>query len=250
MGNILDEFEFILAEEPEDTTTFIDDSNEFIAEAHAFIKKMQSNTKSTYQGIKGQNIVECISIGKTDIMPWDHVTFTLDIIKLRNIGNNKLEDFVIPPFIEELCSTGDKGILGFGYNNTGHNFLKHITIPSSVVVIAPNTFTFYKRLESIIFEERSKLMYLGDQAFVGCESLHTLNLTSCRYLDKIYSNTFSASGITKLKLPNTIEIISPLSSTSIEQVYIDEDAYTISEFNTRVAEKQGAFWGDIEGYNF
>lgn len=231
MGAVLDEFDFLVEEEQEDNSTFEDDSNNYIALARQFIDSIDKFPDRTYQGIPIKAYADAICIGESDIVPWEHVGFTIDVNKLKDLSNHKLEEFIIPSFIEELESIGDKAGTEFGFNQSGRNILKYIEIPSSVIVIAPNTFAFYKKLENIKFKENSKLIYLGSQAFVGCESLHTLDLRKCHDLDELKEGTFDGSGIQTLKISSDIRKMCSLSNTNIKTVYVDDEAYPIKEFN-------------------
>lgn len=243
MGAVLDEFGFLVEEEIEDNSTFEDDSNNYIALAKQFIDSIGNFPDRTYQGIPIQAYADSIHIGKSDIVPWEHVKFTLNVNNLKDLSNHRLEDFIIPSFIEEIESIGDKAGAEFGFNQSGRNVLKYIEIPSSVIVIAPNTFAFYKKLENIVFKENSKLIYLGEQAFVGCESLHTLDLRKCVDLDEIKDGTFDCSGIHTLKISSNIKKICNLSNTNIKTVYVDNEAYKIKEFNQLMEDSiSDVFW--------
>lgn len=246
----MDEFEFLVEEEVEDTSTFEDDSNNYINLANQFLESIEAFPDRTYQGIPIKAYADSITIGESNIVPWEHVGFTIDVNKLKDLANHRLEEFIIPSFIEELESIGDKAGTEFGFNQSGRNNLRFIEIPKSVIVVAPNTFAFYKKLESIKFEKNSKLIYLGSQAFVGCESLHTLDLRNCIDLDELKEGTFDRSGITTLKISSNIKSMCSLSNTEIKTVYIDNEAYSIEKFNQLMDDSlSSVFWITTE-YNF
>lgn len=230
--SVLDEFEFLLEEEPVETT-HLEDSQILVEQAKRFLDKCNSNPEETYQGIRLSDFAKCISIGISAIIPWEHVTFTLNVNWLKDIANDKLEVFNIPSFVEELESIGDKDGTEFGYNQSGRNNLKTIFIPSSVIAIAPNTFAFYKKLENIKFENNCKLMYLGKQAFVGCESLHKIDLRNCIYLEDIQENTFMDSGIEILKIHNQINyndsFKQALDNSNIKTVFICKEKVELNK---------------------
>jgi hypothetical protein len=256
MSSLIDEFDFAMQDEEEvEQTTYEEDSRRFIEEATKFITNAKKNTKITYQGIKSTDFINAISIGKSDIMPWEHVSFTLDVSKLKDVSGNKLDSLTIPSFVEELRSICDKGEIGFGFNQTARNKLRVIEIPSSVVVIAQNTFAMYKKLEEVIFENNCKLMILGNYTFFNCTSLHTLDLRNCEYLSDIPKNVFEQSGIKILKLNSGVQSMYPLENTEISTVYIDDEKYSIEEFNSRLREVQSTnnnsnvFWGRVD-FNF
>lgn len=236
MGEILDEFENMVVEE-EDNSTFQDDSLKFVEEAQRF--KDNLGTIKTYQGIPSEYIIDNIKIGETEIMPWKHVSFVLDVNKLQDIGLDKSTEFIIPPFVEELYSIGNTE---FGFNQTSKNALKSISIPKSVAVIDPNTFILYNKLTNINFEENSKLMYIGSQAFACCESLHKVDLSNCVYLDTIPKDAFSGSNISRLKLNSNIKEFEELENVpNLKCIYIGKYKYTVDEFNT-LFKQNGVFW--------
>jgi hypothetical protein len=250
VGSIEDEFEFLEQEEIEvPQTSFVDDSNAMIAEAKEFMRKTKLYPDRTYQGIPVTSISNSLTVGKSDIMTWNHVKFTINVNNLKDISGGKLEELTIPSFVEEIESIGDRDGIEFGYNQAGRNRLRNIILPSNLIVIAPNTFAFYKKLECVSIESNCKLLYLGQQAFACCESLHTLDLRNCEYLDEIPSNCFTNSSIEVLKLNRNVKQIKELKNTNIKEVHIDTDVYNIDEFNYRLQECNGVFWEAI-GYEF
>lgn len=250
MGEILEEFSFLVEDETDKTennSNFENDSSNYIYLARRFLDTVKTFPEKTYQGIYVKSYADCISIGKSNIVPWEHVSFTIDVNKLKDLSNNKLETFIIPSFVEEVNSIG---YTEFGFNQSGRNILKYIEIPSSVVVIEPNTFAFYTKLENVKFEKNSKLLYLGSQSFVGCGNLHTLDLRNCIDLDEIKEGTFDGSAITTLKISSNINKMCSLKNTEIKKVYIDDESYKIEEFNRLMEDCIGsAFWTSME-YNF
>lgn len=223
IGSILDEFEFILGEEAD--TEYTHDSNNLISQAKLFI---ENNSISSYQGINKENISKLISLSESDIIPWEHVKLTISVEKLRPITGERLKELIIPSFVEEL--EGTKNSI-FGQNDTTINSLKYVRIPRNVLVIAPHTFSMYTKLEKVIFENNSKLLSLGEYTFACCDSIHTLDLSECRYLEEIKGNVFKNSNIKVLKLNSSLKHIDTLEDTNIEKVVIDDVTYTQSEFN-------------------
>ena len=104
MGVITEEFDFLI-DNTEDNSTFIDDSNEMIKRAQEFIEQASKYPNRTKQGIQLSNIVDCITIGKSDIYNEEHVIFTLNVNKLKDVSNSRLIEFEVPSFVEELRST-------------------------------------------------------------------------------------------------------------------------------------------------
>lgn len=214
--SITEEFSFLMGDE--DTTTFEEDSQAYIEEAIRYKSRVSENINRTVQGIKFVSLCQCISIEKTEIMPWEHTVFTLDVNVLKNIDNRKLSDFRVPPFIEEIRSIENKGDQGFGYNQAWRNGLKYIYIPKSVAVIAHNTFAFYRKLNKIEFEKESKLIFIGNYAFGYCESLHSLDFRNCKNLDSIGHNVFEGSSIKTLKISENTSA-KELKESNIRSIY-------------------------------
>lgn len=222
MDSLIDEFDFLVSEEVE--KTYLEESQEYIERAKEFIKNIHSKT---YQGIKSENIISCIKIGQTATMPWEHVSMILDVSKLRTIDGARLEQFDIPNFVEELSSIGESEV---SFNESWRNNLKYIHIPASVAVIANNTFALYNKLSTVDFEDDSRLIQLGDNAFAGCKSLVTLDLRKCEYLDSLAENTFSISNkLTTLKVTDAIDKTSlqqAVKNSAIKNVVINNVKYT------------------------
>lgn len=252
MGILLDEFDFLIEEEKE--TTFEEDSTFLVNEAKTFISKSEQMPDRTYQGIPVKGICDCISIGKTDIMPWEHVTFTLDFEKIRCIGKKKLEDFTIPPFVEEVRSIDNNDNNKFWCNQALHNSIRHLIISKNVIAIAPNTFSFFTNLENIKFEKDSKLIIIGPGAFSFCNKLHKLDLRKCIELDELPSRLLCGTAVDVLKITKNIETMhsDTLLDSSVKNVVVDKDNYNIWDFEERIKRNDyKAFWKkEVSIYDF
>lgn len=248
MGELLSEFSDLLAVE----TTYEEDSAKLIEDAKRFIHNSALHPKCTYQGISVNNICNCIGIGRTELVTWEHVSFTIDLEFIKDINNGKIEVLSIPTFTEEVRSSGKKLSEQFGFNQNIRNNIKTIKIPLCTTVIAPSTFAFFKKLEHIEFEESSRLMYLGDYAFAYCESLNTLDLRECKFLEEISKNTFLNSGIKHLKISSSIRKMYPIRDCELQYITIDKHRYTIDEFNSQLNDAGEVFWYsmDSSGYDF
>lgn len=241
MGVLSDEFEHFL-----DTTdyskTYIDESNELIEKAETFIK----TSDSTNQGIEMKKIKKSLSFEETNLMPWKHVSITIDVSRLKPISNTKLTSFSIYDFIEEVIGICDNGDTEFGYNQSIRNNLEYLKVSSNVCVINPSAFAFYKKLERVIFEENSKLIYIGENTFACCEKLKELDLRNCKYLDDIPENLIAKSGVRVLKLNRNIKHVPNQWNTSeLKYIYIDDDKYSIEEFNELMSNNDAdtdVFW--------
>lgn len=243
MGAIVDEFEFLEPEEKE--TSIEEDSKRLVNYARYFIEKSNKFPNESVQGISVTNISKGITICESNIMPWEHVKFTLNVDELRDLNRDKLVDFSVPFFIEELESIGDRAGTEFGYNQTCHNNLRSVSIHKNVMIINSGTFLLYRKLENIIFEKDSKLLYLGPQAFVGCKSLHKIDLRNCTELETLANNLFTDSAVEVVKLNSNIQTISrrAFENSNVKTVYINEHKYKIEEFLDRLeSNNYEPFW--------
>ncbi|MBR2391129.1 MAG: leucine-rich repeat protein [Clostridia bacterium] len=84
-----------------------------------------------------------------------------------------------------------------------------VKIPSSVEVIGERVFYGCTNLQSVIFEENSKLTEIKSYTFYGCEKLASINLNNCLVLSTIGENAFSGikATIADFKLPTKLETI-------------------------------------------
>ena len=62
------------------------------------------------------------------------------------------------------------------FNEYGRNHLKCIMIPSSVYCISKEAFKLYRKLESVHFQDDSRLNIVQDEAFAYCENITDLDL--------------------------------------------------------------------------
>lgn len=252
MGILIDEFSDMLENEVEavvDKTVYLNDSIDCINKAKNFLFL---NKGGTYSGILIDNFSNMLSYNKTEIINWEHVTFTLDVKEMRDVSEHKLQDLVIPDFVEEIKGIGDTGS-GFGFNDGSRGNIRHVSIPENLLVIDDNTFAFHRKLESITFDRNSSLMYIGKQAFAYCENLSNLDLSNCEYLENLYKGTFMYSGITKLHLNENIRFIDKdaFIESKIQTIYIGDKVYTLNEF---LAEHQACnyepFWIPLDTFDF
>lgn len=218
MGEVLDEFDFLL-----DKSTFIDDTNELINLANEFIEVAKKNPDNTLQGIKVSNIASCITIDKSEIYSEKHVIFTMDLNKLKYLDNEPVREFVVPFFVEELQSIGDRAGTEFGYNQSHKNFIKTIVIGKELKILAHNVFTLYKNLENINFEKGSQLIFIGSGAFECCEKLKKLNLRNCTELGELSKSTLSGSSIEVLKVTSDFKEIEIPDNCSLKTIYFGKE---------------------------
>lgn len=226
MGNLVDEFDFLI-DHSEDNTTFVDDSNKLINSANIFLEKANKYPDETYQGIKLSDIASCITIDKSEIYSEKHVIFTINTHILRDTNNENIKEFTIPPFVEEVQGIGNKDGTEFGFNQSHRNFIKTIVVSKEVKIIAPYAFALYKKLENIIFEKDSKLIYVGFGAFDCCEKLKSLDLRNCEELDILQDGALDGSGIQVLKVTEHFRSPGKCNNISINTVYRGKIKVTI-----------------------
>ena len=58
-----------------------------------------------------------------------------------------------------------------------------------------------------------------------------MDLRRCQDLDELKEGTFDGSDIKTLKISSNIRKMCSLSNTNIKTVYVDDEAYSIEEFN-------------------
>jgi len=234
MGEIVSEFEFL--ESTEHEPSLEEESQKFVDYANQFLCKSEQFPNKSFQGISVLSICNGINICESSIMPWEHVKFTLNVNELKDLNGDRLVDFSIPFFVEELESIGDKAGTEFGFNQTGHNNLRNISIHKNVMIINSETFLLYRKLENVIFEKDSKLLYLGPQAFLGCKMLHKVDLRNCEELETLANNLFTDSGVEIVKLNSNIQTISKraFEGSIVKYVYINEHKYKIDDFIERL----------------
>lgn len=225
MGSIVDEFKDLIVETEEESLE---------ATSLRLITERKNETRlnnSTYNGISLDKINDLITDTETAMMPWKHLTFTLDVSKLADVSGGALKQFVIPSYIEEITSVGDTGSI-FGFNETGQNYLKEIIINKNALVIDNSAFALYTRLEKVVFEKDSRLSLVGNRAFAGCDKLKTLDFRNCRDLGSIPSDICKCSGVTTIKLPSTLEEIdlALFDECDVHTIYFDTVRYTAQEF--------------------
>jgi len=234
MGEIVNEFEFLESKEKE--TSIEEESQKLVDYAKQFIDKSNQFPNKSFQGIPVANICKCIDICESSIMPWNHIRFTIDVESLKDLSGNRLIDFSIPFFVEELEGLGNKAEAESGYNQTVHNGIKSISIHKNIMIINSETFALYRKLENIIFEKDSKLLYLGPQTFVGCKSLHKVDLRNCTELETLANNLFTDSAVETVKLNSNIQTISrkAFDGSLVKHIYINNHKYKTEDFIQRL----------------
>lgn len=188
---LIDEFDDLLEKELVDED-YINASKEYLEQA----RRQFSDTSRTFQGIKIGDIRKNIFIGKTKLITWDHVCMKIDFENLQPVGKEQTSELIIPSFVEELIPVDSIR------NNISRDKIKIVYIPRSVMVIQDECFAYYKNLSKVDIEEDSRLMYIGNRAFMACEKLTKLDLRHCSILDK---ETINETRIANKHLKITME---------------------------------------------
>lgn len=225
-------------------TSYIIDSLTYISKAKECMRQ------ETLYGIYTSSISKTLKYSSTDVIPWEHVTMYLDTTKLNDISGQKIREFRVFDFVEEL-NTIPNTEFGFGFNNSHRNLLESLVIPENVLVINSKTFAFYKKLKSITFEDDCKLLKIGTQAFAYCEKLHTLDLSKCEYLEELSEDMLYGSGVTILKLNTNIKKIPEcaFNNSKVKTVIIGDTRYKLSELLDMININNGEpFWYTEDNY--
>lgn len=121
--------------------------------------------------------------------------------------------------------------------------LAKVDLPSSVEVIGPYAFA---RTAVRTFEASSALREIGERAFFACTSLENVVLNDG--LEIIEDDTFSNSGISSLRIPNSIVDIGYPIAARTSLVYAGEDAtFTLDPGSERLMlDESGALY-ELQG---
>ena len=85
--------------------------------------------------------------------------------------------------------------------------IKNVTISAGVTNLSDYAFFFCQNLESVTFEEGSKLQTIGGSVFYHCDSLKSMELPDG--VTTIYGNTFAKCGaLTSVYVPDSVSFIS------------------------------------------
>lgn len=236
---LLEEFEGLLEEEHEEN--LVESSEHYMK----LYKDFCNNEATTFSGVYKSSIIQCIHVGETVTIPRMHVTMTIDISKIRDISKPRITEFKIPEFVEEIQCVGDENHSGFGFNEYGRNHLKSVIIPSSVYTIADKTFKMYRKLESVIFQDDSRLRVLGDEAFACCENLKDLDISMCHKITTLGKYIFTGSSVKTLRINSRLRNFDEMtfSGSVINKVYVDDRKYKFTDFINMLRDNHfEAFW--------
>ena len=134
-------------------------------------------TEAIMKGIESKNII--IQNGITTIGGTSFFSCSLNTIFIPNSVKN-IEEYAFynssltKITFEEGASLISVGLCAF----QGCDFIKNITLPSSVISIDSYAFNGCTSLESVTFEEGSKLTSIKTHAFADCSSLTSITIPS------------------------------------------------------------------------
>lgn len=128
----------------------------------------------------------------------DGVLYNKDKTVLFSYPRGKqLEEYTIPNTVNTIYD------MAFRFTNN----LKKINISENVKSIGDTTFQECEKLEKVVFLENSKLEEIGQDAFLFCEKLKTINIPNS--VKEIRGGAFSnCTNLKEVMLPSDLEIIS------------------------------------------
>lgn len=149
-----------------------------------------------------ENIDMCYSGNTSDYITSSVTNNSVSI--LGYVGEGSSEELVIPSTIEIEDGDGNPnnnsktvvaiGDNAFANNFNGRDYIKNVTIPSTVVSIGHYAFGYNEKLESVTFENGSKLATICEGAFAYTPNLTTFTLPAS--VNDIGEQAFEGSGIT------------------------------------------------------
>ena len=242
-NSVLSEFEFMI---DDDVPDFEKESAELIAKAR------QIQRVRTLNGIDTRKISEHLRFNATANIPWQHVTLNVTPSLFGDINNDRITDFVVFDFVEEI-ETNLNNTLGI-INNSFRNRIEHLTITKNVKIINSYSFAFYKNLKAVEFEENSQLWCIGQSVFEHCVKLKTLDLSNCSELEFIPGNLVRDSAVMNLSLSTGVKRIvqGAFDDSSVKYIKIGKDKYKINDFLQQLEfNNYEAFWDNpLSNYEF
>jgi len=140
-----------------------------------------------------ETIKNCIKINSLDLSNADCTSIPNEQFKYRSA----FSEIILPKNLQVIGE--------YAFANTG---LISISIPPSVTSIGNYAFAqdgSVRALNSVVFEEGSKLNFIGKYAFYYCVNLKSIELPD--NISSISEDTFKDSGLEKVKLPSSLKVI-------------------------------------------
>ncbi len=164
------------------------------------------NIPNSINTIQDQAFKDCDSLEKVvyngTISQWVNIYFDDDFAnplamkKLYIDGKLFQEENIV---LEEIDMIGTGAFAGC-------DFIKTVTIPSSVTKIRTSAFENCTQLQSVRFEDNSKLISIGKYAFRGCKALTNITIPSS--VKKIGACAFKeCSSLTSFNIPESVKKI-------------------------------------------
>jgi hypothetical protein len=260
-----DEFEFLMGDsDTVEKETDQSKTKDNIDKYREFVKEAESNNLLTYQGIISKNVADCMTIETNEILTDEHVVFTFDMCKLRDITDRPVKQFKVPEFVEEIRGDiKDNNIAEFSSRQLVCNRLQIVIIPSSVKLINSMTFLSSRNLERVIVngekpedieseewfetgfsDKESQLMFIGNQVFDGCDKLSVVDVRYSHNLSVVGKNLLSACALTNFKISDKIivedklELLADIrqSLNNKKKLTVDKKTYTPDELDNVIEE--------------
>lgn len=126
--------------------------------------------------------------------------------------------------LEEIDFTIKEGTVGISYAAfNGQDRMMSVRIPSSIEFIGASAFGNCTNLSEVIFDEESKVEYIGGYAFSDCDSLKNIKLPdSVRFIGEC---AFSYTGLSELHIPENTDTVSKKAvwGSDVREFTVDED---------------------------
>lgn len=119
---------------------------------------------------------------------------------------------------------------------TMHDSIEKITLPSSITELCNESFMSCSKLESVTFENNSKLKTIGERAFYNCKALKTVNFGQPSSLIEIKKQAFqSCESLKSITIPKSVKKIGKYCfyyCSNLNEI-IFEDTSKIQEISKR-----------------
>ncbi len=142
------------------------------------------------------------------------------------------------PYVALIGVVDSTNMTSFTINSTtrivdglGYSSLTSINIPASVVTIGEDAFRWCESLQSVTFEENSKLLYIEPGSFYNCDGL--INIVLPNSVISIEESAFSScNNLTSVTLSENLQYIGSIafdSCNSLETIVISKQLKIIED---------------------
>ncbi len=141
-------------------------------------------------------------------------------------NNNYSETLDFPQSFEFEGSTVSEYKIAHAFNYGSYfGSATKINIPASVIEIGNSAFYSFTSLNTVNFDNASKLKRIGENAFYNCSNLKALNLNNATSLEIIDASAFAYCHYLRY-------VALPSSLTEIKDMAFDQCYYILAVFNT------------------